>query len=244
MENKILNVKIDNLFLAEVIENVELYLKSDKQHYIVTTNPEFVMAAQKNENFREILNKSDMSLADGIGIKFAALRFGWKLKQRITGVDLLLEIAEIAEKKNKSIYLLGSKDNVPATTAYRLIEKFPTLKIVGAGKGYRSWHRRFKDKKLIEMINRRKPDIIFVAFGHGKQEKWIAKNLINIPSVKIAMGVGGSFDYISGYVERAPKMLRRLGLEWLYRLIKQPWRLPRIITAVIRFSFAVIKYKF
>lgn len=243
MENKILNVKIDNIYLAEVIENIELYLKSDKQHYIVTTNPEFIMTAQKDDEFRKILNNSDMSLSDGMGIKFAAPRFGWKLKQRITGVDLLLEIAKIAARDGKSIYLLGARENIPATTAFRLMEKFPNLKIVGAEKGYRSWHRRFKDEKLISMINRRKPDIIFVAFGHGKQEKWIAKNLTNLPSVKIAMGVGGSFDYISGYVERAPSIIRKFGLEWLYRLIKQPWRLPRIVTAVIKFSFAVIKSK-
>ncbi|XOU94946.1 MAG: WecB/TagA/CpsF family glycosyltransferase [Candidatus Kerfeldbacteria bacterium] len=243
MKNKILNVKIDNLYLAEVIENVELYLKSTKQHYIVTTNPEFIMAAQKDEEFKDILNKSDMSLSDGMGIKFAAPRFGWKLKQRITGVDLLLEITKVAEREGSSIYLLGARDDIPSFTAKRLIERFPNLKIVGAEKGYRSWHRRFKDKKLIEMINRRRPDIVFVAFGHVKQEKWIKKNLSKIPSVKIAMGVGGSFDYISGYVERAPKMIRKIGLEWFYRLIKQPWRLPRIITAVVKFSLAVLKNK-
>ena len=243
MENKILDIKIDNLYLAEVIENIELYLNSGKQHYIVTTNPEFIMDAQKDEEFKNILNDADMSLTDGIGIKFAAPRFGWKLKQRITGVDLLLEIAKVAAREGRSIYLLGAKDDIPSVTAFKLMEKFPNLKIVGAEKGYRSWHRRFKDEKLVGMINRRKPDIIFVAFGHGKQEKWIHNNIKKLPSVKIAMGVGGSFDYISGYVTRAPKTIRKFGLEWLYRLVKQPWRLPRIITAVIKFSYTVIKNK-
>jgi len=91
------------------------------------------------------------------------------------------------------------------------------------------------------MINRRQPDILFVALGHGRQEKWIARNLSKLSSVKLAMGVGGSFDYISGQVKRAPKFMRKLGLEWLYRLIKEPWRLPRILVAVIKFSWLVIK---
>ncbi len=241
MEYKILGIKIDNLYLAEVLESVELFLNSSKQHYLVTTNPEFIVHAQKDEEFREILNQSDISIADGMGIKFSAKRYGWKLKQRITGVDLLWEIASIAEKQNKSIYLLGSKRGVPQATAFKLIQEFPKLKIVGAETGFRSWHRHIKDEKLVKMMNLRKPDILFVALGHGKQEKWISKNLQNIPSVKLAMGVGGSFDYISGQVKRAPKFMRQLGLEWLYRLGKQPWRLPRILTAVIRFSWLVIK---
>ncbi|MDP2685024.1 MAG: WecB/TagA/CpsF family glycosyltransferase [bacterium] len=243
MENKILGVKINNLYLAEVLESVEQFLNSPKQHYIVTSNPEFIVHAGKDEEFKEILNKSDISIADGMGIKFAAKKYGWKLKQRITGVDLLWEIASIAEKKNKSIYLLGSKRGVPQAAAYKLMEQFPKLRIVGAESGYRSWHRHIKDEKLIEMINRRQPDILFVALGHGKQEKWIARNLSKIPSVKLAMGVGGSFDYISGHIKRAPKLMRKMGLEWLYRLGRQPWRLPRILTAVIRFSYLVIKDK-
>jgi len=243
MENKILDVKIDNLYLAEVLESIELFLDSNKNHYIVTTNPEFIVSAQKDEEFREIVNKSDISIADGMGIRFAASRYGWQLKQRITGVDLLWEIASLAEKQNKSIYLLGSKRGVPQAAAFKLMEEFPKLRIVGAETGYRSWHRQIKDDKLVEMINRRQPDILFVALGHGKQERWIARNLEKISSVKIAMGVGGSFDYISGHIKRAPKLIRKLGLEWLYRLYRQPWRLPRILTAVIRFSWLVIKDK-
>jgi len=240
MKIKILDVKIDNVYLAEVIESVNIFLDSRKQHYIVTTNPEFVMAAQKDEEFKEILNKSDLSIADGMGIKMAAKRYGHKLRQRIAGIDLMYEICAIAEKKEKSVFLLGAKRGIADMAAIKLLQKFPKLKIVGVESGYRRWHRHYKDRKLVEIINRRQPDVLFVAFGHVKQEKWIYNNLSKMPLVKLAMGVGGSYDYISGQVKRAPVLMRKMGLEWLYRLFRQPWRLPRIITAVVRFSFTFI----
>ncbi len=243
MKIDILGISINNYYLAEVLNKIREFLNSDKQHYIVTTNPEFIMAARKDDEFRNILNKADLSIADGMGIKFAARYLGQKLKQRITGVELLWEIAKLAEQEGKSIYLLGSKKGVPEQAAFQILQKHPNITIAGAECGYRRWHRRIKDEKLVDMVNRRRPDILFVAFGHQKQEKWIYHNLPKMPSVKVMMGVGGSFDYISGKIKRAPKWMRTLGLEWLYRLMRQPWRLPRIITAVIRFSFAVIKNK-
>jgi len=243
MKLNILGINIDNLALSEVLDKIREFLASKNQHYLVTVNPEFIMAARHDDEFRNILNKADLSVADGMGIKFAAKRFGQKLEQRITGVDLMWEIIKIAEQENKSVFLLGAKKGVAERTAYRIIEKCPNIKIVGAESGYRSWHRKLKDHKLVDIINYRQPDILLVAFGQVKQEKWVYYNLPKMPSVKLAMGVGGSFDYISGKVKRAPKWLRSLGLEWLYRLIRQPWRLPRIITAVIKFSWAVLKSK-
>jgi len=243
MKINILGISINNYSLTEVLDKIRGFLNSTGQHYIVTTNPEFIMASRKDDEFRNILNKADLSIADGMGIKFAASYLGQKLKQRITGVELLWEIARLAEQEGKSIYLLGSKKGVPEQAAFQILQKHPNITIAGAECGYRRWHRRIKDEKLVDMVNRRQPDILFVAFGHQKQEKWIYHNLPKLSSVKVAMGVGGSFDYISGKVKRAPGLMRKLGLEWLFRLIRQPWRLPRIITAVIKFSFAVIKNK-
>jgi len=243
MKLDILGIQIDNFSLTEVLDKIREFLDSNIQHYIVTMNPEFIMAARKDDEFRHILNKADLSIADGFGIKFAARRLGQKLKQRITGVDLLWEICKIAGQDSKSVYLLGSKRGVPEQAAWQIAQKYQGLKIAGAECGYRRWHRKVKDEKLVTMINRQQPDILFVAFGHQKQEKWIYYNLPKLPSVKLAMGVGGSFDYISGKVRRAPKWMRILGLEWLYRLMRQPWRLPRIVTAVIKFSYAVIRSK-
>ena len=245
MALKILGVKIDNLNKAEVLMKAASFLSGDRQYYIVTINPEFIMAAQRDEEFKGILNKADLAIADGMGIKLAARKFGAKLKQRLAGVDLMQELAILAGQQNKSIFLLGAKKHgVVEQTAYRLLQAYPGLKIAGAESGYRRfWHRQLPDEKIVEMINRRRPDILFVAFGQVKQEKWIYRNLPKLTSVKLAMGVGGSFDYISGHIRRAPPAMRRLGLEWLYRMFRQPWRLPRIITAVISFSWAVFRFK-
>lgn len=243
MQVNILGVKIDNLTKPEVLQKISEFLQSEKQHQIVTVNPEFIIAAQHDDEFRAILNKADLSVADGVGIKFAAKKFGQKLKERITGMDLIDEIAKIAEQKNKSIYLLGAKGKVPEKTVIKLLEKYPGLKIAGYETGYRHAWWKFKDEKLVEHIRRSKADILFVAFHFPRQDKWIYHNLPKMPSVKLAMGVGGSFDYISGHIKRAPKWMRDIGLEWLYRLIRQPWRLPRIMTAVVKFSWAVIRAK-
>lgn len=240
MKLKILGVEIDNVSLAEALSTIQRFLRSDERHYITTINPEFIMDARHDSEFRYILNNADLSVADGKGIVFAARRYGQRLKARIPGVDLLWEIVQIAERENKSIFLLGSRRGVPDRAASFIKQKYPNLTIAGAECGYRRWHRQMKPEKLVAMINRARPDILFVAFGQVKQEKWIYRNLSKLESVTIAMGVGGSFDYIAGDVKRAPKWMQSIGLEWLYRVIRQPWRLPRIITAVVHFSFAVL----
>jgi len=243
MKLNILGVKIDNLTKDEVIAKLYDFLNSDKSHQIVTVNPEFIMAAQYDDEFRAILNKADTSVADGVGIKFAAKRFGQALKERIAGADLIFEIAKIAEQQNESVYFLGGRGKVPEKTAKELLEIYPRLKIAGYETGYRHWWWKLSDEKIIGHIRRSQADILFVAFHFPRQEKWIYHHLPSMPLVKLAMGVGGSFDYISGHVKRAPKWMRDIGLEWLYRLIRQPWRLPRIMTAVVKFSWAVIKAK-
>jgi N-acetylglucosaminyldiphosphoundecaprenol N-acetyl-beta-D-mannosaminyltransferase len=172
-----------------------------------------------------------------------------------------LEICKIAEADNKSVYLLGSgSDEVVKRTEENLKQKFPNLKVVGWGRGpgikessvsVQPFNNSIglivdaeENVKILEDINQAKPDILFVAFGMGKQEKWIVENLKKIPGVKIAMGVGGAFDYISGSVKRAPLLLRKIGLEWLYRLVKQPRRVVRIWNATVKFLWLfLIKYE-
>lgn len=240
MSITILGTNIHNLSLDETLDRIRGFLNGTERHQIVTTNPEFIMAARKDDAFRHILNSASLSVADGMGVVFAARRYGQKLKQRITGVDLMERIVHMAEEENKSIFLLGSKRGVPERAAEVLKERYPELDVAGAECGYRRWHRPIKDHKLVHMINRRKPDIVFVAFGQVKQEKWIYHNLPQLKTVRVAMGVGGSFDYLSKNVRRAPAWMRRLGLEWLFRVARQPWRLPRIVTAVAHFSLAVL----
>lgn len=240
---EILGVKIDNLSLQEVLEKINQFLDSKNQHYIVTPNPEFLLAAQKDQNFKEILNYADIACADGIGLIKAAKFLGKRL-QRVTGVDLIWSICELAEQNNYSVYFLGALDLVAAAAAEVLQQNFPNLKVVGAESGGEIIDPGQTDSDLLNRINDAKPKIIFVAFGQVKQEKWIFYHLDRLPAVKLAIGVGGAFDYFSGAVSRAPAFLRRLGLEWLYRLIRQPSRFQRIINAVIVFPILIIKKRF
>jgi N-acetylglucosaminyldiphosphoundecaprenol N-acetyl-beta-D-mannosaminyltransferase len=239
MKVNILGVLIDNLKKSEVLRTVEQFLSDVRQHYIVTANPEMIVAAQKDEKFLEILNKADLSVPDGFGLILAARYLRRPLPERITGVDLMLDICQIAEQKNYSVYLFGGKEGVAQKAADSLQKKFSQLKIAGTENGgIISDQQSTADN---QQINSAKPDILFVALGAGKQEKWIAKNLQNLPSIKIAMGVGGAFDFISEKVKRAPRWIRKIGFEWLWRFFMQPWRFKRIFTATIKFSWKVIK---
>ena len=212
-------------------------------HTIFTPNPEFIVKAQKDEYFKKVLNAGDLNLCDGMGLQiFTGIK-------RVPGVDFMLEVCKLAAEQNRGVYLLGSgNDEVVKKTAEELQKKFPSLKIVGYDKGPMIDELRIKNYELcadcIAKINEVQPDILFVAFGMGKQEKWIYENLSKMPSVKIAMGVGGSFDFISGKVKRAPLFLRRLGLEWMYRLIQEPRRFGRIFNATAKFTYLVLKSKF
>jgi N-acetylglucosaminyldiphosphoundecaprenol N-acetyl-beta-D-mannosaminyltransferase len=238
----ILGVQIDNLDITDLLANVEKFLMDGKQHYIVTPNPEIVIAAQKDKEFLKILNEADISLPDGVGLVWASYYLNKPLKQRITGVDFMLKICEMAEQKNCSIFLLGAKGDVAQKTAEVLMKKFPKLKIVGTESGGEIKLEKLSilNSSLIEKINNAKPDILFVAFGAPKQEKWIYYYLPSLPSIKLAMGVGGAFDFISGKVKRAPRFLQKIGLEWFWRFLLEPWRWKRILTATIKFSWKVL----
>jgi len=223
---EILGVKIDNLAIDEVLEKVEGFLKSDKQHYLVTPNPEFLVKAQKDEDFKKILNQADLAVPDGIGLIFASRFLGQSIKRRITGVDLMELFCQRAVQKKWPVFLMGAGPGVAEKAAKNLEKKYPGLK-VGAG---------FEDVFG-------EPEILFVALGAPKQEKWINENLSKMPSVKLAIGVGGAFDFISGRVRRAPKFIQIIGLEWFWRFSCQPWRAKRIYNAAVKFPWLVVKSK-
>jgi len=236
---KILDVKIDSLDTKELEEKIKKFLYDDKANYIVTTNPEFVIRAGEDSEFKNILNKADLSLADGFGLKLMSFLRGINIR-RVSGADLMLKICQIAEQEKKSVFFVGGARDVAKDVALKLIERFEELEIAGAEHGLK--FNSFDDKKyqeenkkLLQRINNKKPDIIFVAFGAPKQEKWIFQNLDKIYGLKLAIGVGGSFDYYSKKVRRAPKAVRFIGMEWLWRFILQPWRFKRIFNAVIKF---------
>lgn len=249
---QIMGVPVDTMTTSNLLEQIGYILNQNEQHQIVTVNPEMILLAQHDGEFKQILNNSWVNTADGTGLLWAAncknnntivsllkltkllfIKPNFPISERIKGSDLVYDIAELASRKNKSIFLLGAAEGIAEKAKFELLKKYPHLKIVGTYSGTPSIHEQ---EKIKDLINDVEPDILLVAYGAPSQEKWIARMLKKIPSVKLAIGVGGTFDYISGTIPRAPLLMQNLGLEWLYRLLQEPKkRLPRIINAVITF---------
>lgn len=239
---RILDVKIDNISFSDVMAKVAAFLMVDELHMIATVNPEFLVTAQRDEPFKQILNNTDLNVPDGVGLQFAAKISGQKIGKRITGVDLTWEICKLASEKSYSVYFLGGAEGVAQKAANRLELMYPDLKIAGIASPNISLDGS-TDSNVIDDINNSNTDILLVALGAPKQEKFIFNHKERL-KVKLAMGVGGTFDYIAGIVPYAPGWMRKIGLEWLYRLFTQPKRWKRIFTATIVFPWLIIISKF
>jgi len=238
--SKILGVKIDNISFNDALAKIQAFLMMDElwqTFQIVTVNPEFIVCAQRDKRFKEILNNCDLNVPDGVGLQCAGWFLNQKIGERITGVDLTWEICKIAAEKGYSVYFLGAAEGVAEKVAHRVKLLNPGLKIAGTYSGTPD------EEGLIQKINDAQPDILLVAFGAPKQEKFISDNKGALKT-KIAMGVGGTFDYIAGIVPFPPIWIRKIGMEWLYRLITQPKRWKRIVTATIIFPLMVLISKF
>ncbi len=224
----ILGIKVDKVNLQQALKKVEEFLADSKKHYIVTPNPEMIVLAQKDGPFGKILNKADLAIPDGIGLIWASkVLSSAAISQRVTGIDLMEKICQMAEKKRLTVGLIGGKGETAKKVVEVLQNKYPKLRL-----------RVFKENdRIVSDV-----DILFVAYGAPKQEKWIVKNLPEI-GVKVTMGVGGAFEMIAGIQKRAPKWLREAGFEWFWRLIWQPWRIKRQLALPI-FVFLVLKQKF
>ena len=224
---EILGVRIDNLTMNEVLHKIQDFLRDGRQHYIVTVNPEFIVKAQKDREFCEILNNADLAIADGIGVIWASRIGGKPLKERVAGADLVKSLK--FKVKSFRVFLLGGYG-----VAEKIASEWPA--VVG-------FSEETESMELFAQINQCQPGILLVALGAPKQEKWIAENLRKLPSVKVAIGVGGAFDMISGKIKRAPRFMQEMRLEWFWRLIKEPRRLPRIFNAIVFFPWLVLKSK-
>lgn len=210
--------------------------KKDAKLFIVTPNPEILVYAQKHPDYKNKLNKANIALPDGVGVFLASLLMRHPFKERIPGVDFMEEVCKKSRTKPLSIGFLGGGPGVAKHTAECLLQRYPWIKVRWVGE---EWPMEGKSTSSPHISEKDPIDILFVAFGFPKQEEWIYENLDKLP-VKSAMGVGGAFDYISGEVVRAPYIIRAMGFEWLYRLVRQPWRFKRQL-ALVEFMFLIGK---
>ena len=233
---QILDVPFDALTMAEAVEKVMGFLADGKQHYICTPNPEIVMEAQQDKELMKILREADLVVPDGIGVVWASRYSEILLTERVAGYDLTQNIFSRIAGKNETVYFFGGAPGVASNAARQMKKVYPGLKIVGGHNGYFDAE---EEKKIIADIKRLSPSILLVGLGAPKQEKWIYEHLEEV-GAKVAIGVGGSFDVMAGNVKRAPKLFRKLGLEWFYRLITQPTRWRRMMR-LPKFSLTVLR---
>lgn len=224
----ICGVAIDDVDEAEAIAAVERYIQAGGPHHIVTVNPEFVVEARRSPPFRAVLAGADLATPDGFGLMLVARWRGRPLRQRVTGVRLTQLIAGAAAERGWRLFLLGAAPGVAERAAAVLTRANPGLQVAGCYSG--SPDPR-EEPEIQARIAAARPDVLLVAYGHPRQDLWIARNqpMLRVP---VAIGVGGVFDYLAGVVPLAPPWVRRAGLEWLYRLIRQPQRWRRILDAV------------
>ena len=213
-------------------------LKNNKKTFVVTANPETFMISEKNEDVRKmLLDKETVMVPDGIGVLKAGKKIGYNIEERITGIDIANELLKFGNEQKKSIYLFGSKQEVIDSMKIVIKEQYPNLKLVGTSNGYVT----DKDKVFDEIV-KLEPDIVLVALGIPLQEMLIYKHL-NRFKKGIFVGIGGSFDVMSGMKKRAPKIFIKLNLEWLYRIMKEHKRFKRFYNSNVKFILEIRKYK-
>ncbi len=235
---QILGVKFHNVDMAEALQIMEGFLKEEGSHLVVTVGPEMIMRAQEDPEFKRIVNEADLVVPDGIGVIWAAKRCGIELKERVAGVELIEKFAAVLASKEErpGLFLLGAAPGVSEKTAQKLVERYPGLNIAGTGDGF------FKeDETAVANIKSSGAQVVYAALGSPKQEKFVRQHGEQA-KIKVGVGVGGSFDVISGLKKRAPQFFVKLHLEWFYRLLCEPSRWRRFL-AIPRFMLAVAKQK-
>ena len=218
-----MGVGFDNLTKKEFTAKAEEMLENKERGYVVTPNAEIVYESIHDDGFRALLNDASMVLPDGAGVVLGAKILGTPIKEKVAGIEFGEEVCRVLAKNNGRLYLLGSKPGIAKAAGEKLAAKYPGLVICGTADGY------FKDEKaVIEKINAAKPDVLFVCLGAPKQEKFI-KTHFEALDVTLMLGLGGSLDGYAGVAQRAPKWMIKLSLEWLYRLMKEPSRIGRMM---------------
>lgn len=218
-----LGVDFDSLTREDTIESAKKLMEEHRSAYMVTPNPEIVMAAWGSDELKAAVKNADLVIPDGVGVIMAARILGTPLRERLPGIEISTELLAYMGEHGKSAFLLGARHGVAEKAASRLKKKYPGLNICGTHDGYFE-----DDEPVVEAINAAKPDFLLVCLGAPKQEIWMARNASKL-DVGLMAGLGGSLDVFAGVVKRAPRRWCKLGLEWLYRCIKEPSRFKRAI---------------
>ena len=232
----ILNTPVHPVTMADTLALVQQFMTEPGLHQIATTNPEFVMAAQEDEAFRQLLWEADLCIPDGVGLLYAGRWLRRPLPQRVPGSELIYHLAALAAQNGWRLFLLGAAPGVAQEAATILQQQNPGLIIAGT---YAGSPDLAENQAIVQRINNSQADMLFVAYGAPRQDKWIARNKEALTTVRLAMGVGGSLDFVTGRAVRAPRWLQKLGLEWLYRLSREPWRWRRML-ALPRFAWRIM----
>ncbi len=232
----LLGVRVHRLTFAQALDEIARMIEQEEKGYVVTANPEIIMRAFRDPTYRSVLNRAAMIWPDGVGVLLAARLLGHPIPERVTGSDGVPLIAERAARAGWRLYLLGARPGVAARAADVLRQRYPGVPIVGAEPGDPAPKH---DDELVARINAAAPHILFVAYGAPKQEWWMARNIERL-NVHVAIGVGGAFDFLAGTQRRAPWPIRKLGFEWLWRLLLEPWRWRRQL-ALIAFTRLVLR---
>ncbi|BBM86901.1 WecB/TagA/CpsF family glycosyltransferase [Candidatus Uabimicrobium amorphum] len=236
----IFGILIRNVTMDEAIEEIMDVMDGSEKKQFCFVNPDCANIAYKNRDYFTVLKNCHYVLGDGIGIKIAGKLLGNEIKQNVNGTDLFPRLCEKLQKTSKSLFLLGAREEVIQGVASWVKENYPNLTLAGYRNGY---FTQQEQQQVIEQINDSKADLLLVAFGAPKQEKWIAQNQAQLHA-KVAIGVGGLFDFYSGRMPRAPQWMREIGMEWVYRLYNEPRRLwRRYVIGNVVFLYRVMKQK-
>lgn len=223
MRIDVLGVGFDNVTMAEAVEAGMALINGSECHYVVTPNSEIVEVCRTNSEVREAVNSAALVLPDGIGVVKGAAMLGTPLKEKVAGIEFAGHLIEKMAEAGKSLYLLGAKPGVAETAGEKLKERYPGLKIVGVQDGYFQ-----NDVSVTDAIRKSRADVVFVCLGAPKQELWMARNG-PATGAHLLCGLGGSLDVLAGVAKRAPQFWIDHGLEWFYRLCKEPWRIGRMM---------------
>lgn len=237
----ILDVKVDSVTKDEAVTKIASFLNEPRPHFITTPNPEIILYAHKHSDYRDILNKADLALPDGAGLIFASRIQNQPLPERVSGTDMVPEIARLASARSLKIALIGGlNEDVIHRAATVMLEQGHQVVYAEHGVSAEHWNDRTFHEKIVKELNEAGAQVVFVAFGHPKQEQWIDAYRSQLPMVRLFMGCGGALDFIAGAAKRAPAWMRQAGLEWLWRLVTEPKRFKRIFNAVVVFPLTVI----